>query len=113
MSCLDGNFLSNSVLSKYLNSKIDPGSEIDFLIDMCDGTIQFLINGEYKGVALESEDLKNASVYLTIGIADFGDSIEIVKPEGAGKVQEYVPYEDIIRQLEVDNDEFLDLIRNL
>ena len=39
LSCLDGNFLSHATLNQYLAKKIEPGSQIDILVDMCEGTV--------------------------------------------------------------------------
>ena len=57
--------------------------------------------------------MKEASVFLTVGIADFGDSITIVQPEDADKVREYAPCGAIRKSLNIDHGEFEDVLRKL
>ena len=99
--------------SQYVSSKMGPGSQLDILLDMKEGSIQYVVNEEPQGYAIKHENLKREDLFLTVGIADFGESVRIIKPSDAEKVTESAPLSKLRKSLHIQNSEFDEILRKL
>jgi hypothetical protein len=65
---------------KYPNSKFKPGDTISVMLDMDEGSLSYSINGQYLGVAFQSEDLKTGELYPAVAPVYNTDCFEIRQP---------------------------------
>ena len=61
-------------------SKFEGGDIISVMLDMEEGTLSYSKNGEYLGIAFQSEELKQGVFYPAVSPVFEKDSLEISKP---------------------------------
>ena len=73
---------SQFVDEKYANgkSKFESGDIISVMLDMEEGTLSYSKNGEYLGIAFQSEELKQGVFFPAVSPVFEKDSLEISKP---------------------------------